>query len=68
MMPDMDGVAVYRALEAEWPHLASHLVLLTGGAVTEKAREFASRQRVPLLSKPASTDELRAALERAARP
>ncbi len=66
MMPGMDGAAFYSVLKARFPHLVGRLVFLTGGAVTERTRNFVLEEKVRLLSKPVSTDELEAAIARAA--
>jgi two-component system, NtrC family, sensor kinase len=57
MMPDVDGEAFYRALE---PWLAERVVFMTGGAFTERSRDFLASVDNVCLDKPVSAAELRA--------
>lgn len=68
MMPGLDGVAFYAELKAKFPVLTKRIIFLSGGAVTERARNFVLEEKVLLLSKPVSTDELEAAISRIAPP
>ncbi len=52
MMADGGGTRVYDTLHASAPDLAARLVFLTGGAVTNEARDFLARQPQPVLYKP----------------
>lgn len=57
-MPDVDGTAVYRAVE----QLASPrpaVLLMTGHAEGSAGADFLQATQVPVLSKPVGVDELR---------
>jgi len=54
---------VFERLTAEWPHAASNVVFMTGGAFTPESREFLERSGQRLLPKPFRLDELRAIVE-----
>jgi signal transduction histidine kinase len=60
LMPDAGGREVHERLAVDWPHLASRMVFMTGGAFTAEASEFLARSPHRLLSKPFAPDELRA--------
>ncbi len=59
MMPDIDGVAFYEAIEARWPRLTSRIVFVTGGAFTERARRFFERVDNERVDKPFDPPALR---------
>ena len=52
MMPDVNGAAVYAAVQREHPELAERFVFMTGGAFTPRAREFLSQHTGAQLEKP----------------
>ncbi len=58
MMPDIDGIAVHRALARTAPELLERLVFNTGGAFREEVRAWLERTPVPVLPKPSSRDEI----------
>jgi len=60
MMPEMTGMDLHDVLLAERPEYAGRLVFLTGGAFTERAREFITRTSAPVLDKPVDAEALRA--------
>jgi len=62
MMPDLNGRDVVERLKIQWPHLAERVVFMTGGAFTAESREFLQRTPYPVLTKPFSIDDLRAAV------
>jgi signal transduction histidine kinase len=62
LMPEGGGRGVFERLKAEWPHLASKVIFMTGGAFTPESREFLAQSSQPILTKPFSLDELRAAV------
>jgi signal transduction histidine kinase len=60
LMPEMGGREVYERLSVEWPHLASRVVFMTGGAFTSEASDFLECTDRRVLAKPFAADELRA--------
>jgi len=52
MMPDVNGAAVYAAVKRDHPKLAERFVFMTGGAFTDRAREFLSQHPGAQLEKP----------------
>jgi len=63
MMPDMDGLQVYKAIENRWPHLLSRMVFCTGGAFTARARDFVAAIDNVVLDKPLTVAQLDGLLE-----
>jgi signal transduction histidine kinase/CheY-like chemotaxis protein len=57
-MPHVDGVAVHDALTSSAPDLVSRFVVMSGGAVTPRAKTFLDRARPRSLGKPIELDEL----------
>lgn len=51
-LPDMEGWAVYARLVEVSPALASRVIILTGGAVSEAAKSFLARTSCPVVLKP----------------
>jgi signal transduction histidine kinase len=62
LMPETAGAAVFDRLKADWPHLAPNVIFMTGGAFTPESRAFLEQSQQPILTKPFSSDELRAAV------
>jgi CheY-like chemotaxis protein/anti-sigma regulatory factor (Ser/Thr protein kinase) len=58
MMPAGGGERFYRTLLGFAPELARRVVFLTGGAVTDAARQFLRAQPQPVLTKPLDLDQL----------
>jgi DNA-binding response OmpR family regulator len=58
-MPEMDGVAVYRALRDRIPELASRFILMTGGTTSEEEQALIEGLELAPLEKPFSLDDLR---------
>ncbi|MET0793141.1 MAG: ATP-binding protein [Polyangiaceae bacterium] len=52
MMPDVSGAAVFEAVKRDHPELVARFVFMTGGAFTDRAREFLSRHTGAQLEKP----------------
>ena len=67
MMPELDGLALARALEARVPGLARRFVFMTGGAFGTELVEALEAAPQPKLAKPFTLAELHAALSKAAR-
>lgn len=66
-MPGMDGPALYDTV-ADWrPGLLQRFVFMTGGAFTERTREFVRDVDATMLRKPLARRELEEALENAAK-
>jgi CheY-like chemotaxis protein len=64
MMPEMTGMDLHRELSRAAPEQASRMVFLTGGAFTEKARQFLSETVKEYLEKPFDPVNLRAIVQR----
>jgi two-component system cell cycle sensor histidine kinase/response regulator CckA len=52
MMPDVSGAAVFETVKQSHPELVDRFVFMTGGAFTERAREFLSHYPGAQLEKP----------------
>ena len=66
-MPEMDGPALYRALEQRHPRMVPRIVFVTGSAFDAVSEEFLSDTRVPWLAKPFSIADLHKFTQRALR-
>jgi signal transduction histidine kinase len=64
MMPAGGGERFYRTLLGFAPEVARRVVFLTGGAVTDAARQFLRTQPQPVLTKPLELDQLAEVAER----
>ncbi len=64
MMPDISGAGVYQAVERDRPNLAPRFVFITGGAFTEKARDFLEQHPGERLEKPFTIDNVERLLGR----
>jgi len=62
MMPDITGMDLHDTLLAERPEYADRFLLLTGGAFTDRARDFLARTRARVLEKPVDALALRSAV------
>jgi two-component system, cell cycle sensor histidine kinase and response regulator CckA len=51
-LPELSGLEIRAALSERCPALLSRFVLMTGGAVTEEARDFLDTYSGPVLNKP----------------
>ena len=58
MMPDVTGMDVFEAVCAANPDYASRFVFMTGGAFTQRAREFVDTSGCPTLDKPLALAEI----------
>jgi len=58
MMPEMSGIEFHGELAHKHPELAAHVIFLTGGAFTLRAREFLDRVPNPRLGKPFDWEQL----------
>lgn len=64
VMPEFDGLAVYREIEARNPDLARRFVFMSGGALTADARALVAQMQGRFIEKPFAVEELRALLQR----
>jgi two-component system cell cycle sensor histidine kinase/response regulator CckA len=64
LMPEMNGIDLYRELGTRHPSLQGRVIFLSGGANTALAREFLGSVDNPCLKKPPQRVELLAAVER----
>lgn len=60
MMPEMNGMELYRKVQEDLPLLANRFVFLTGGAFTDQAARFLREVDCPTLDKPIDPALLRA--------
>lgn len=51
-LPTLSGMDVYERLTQVRPELVSRFILMTGGAVTDEARDFVATYPGPILNKP----------------
>lgn len=58
MMPEMNGVAFYKAVHDELPQLLKRLVFISGGAFTPETTHFLEMLEAPLIRKPFQLQEL----------
>lgn len=58
LMPDVDGVDLHGWVKEHQPGLEQHMVFVTGGAATLRAREFLAALPTPWVEKPFEMDEL----------
>jgi CheY-like chemotaxis protein len=65
MMPGMTGMDWYKWLSSHDRGLAARVIFVTGGAVTQKAREFLAHHDHAVVSKPFEPREILAAVARA---
>jgi two-component system cell cycle sensor histidine kinase/response regulator CckA len=57
--PDLGGRDLLERLETDWPHLASKVIFMTGGAFTPDSRAFLEGCHQRVLTKPFPIDQLR---------
>jgi signal transduction histidine kinase len=57
-MPGMSGSEVVEILGARWPALAARTILMTGGAIIERARKLLDETELPVLYKPFTAADL----------
>jgi PAS domain S-box-containing protein len=58
MMPDVTGMDLHARLAEARPDQAARMVFMTGGAFTERARQFLEGTRYPTLAKPFDLSDL----------
>jgi CheY-like chemotaxis protein len=67
-MPELDGVAFYRALEQRHPALCARLIFLTGDTLDPILGEFLRQSGHPSVAKPCALPQLRRALAQVLAP
>jgi len=68
MMPELTGMDFHARLREARPELADHVIFLSGGAFTPRAREFFERVPNPRVDKPIDPAKLRSLVEGAPPP
>jgi PAS domain S-box-containing protein len=68
MMPDMSGMDLHDRIAGLAPEVARRMIFVTGGAFSDRAREFLDRSPNPRLEKPFEAAVLRDAVASVARP
>ncbi|HEY0254465.1 MAG TPA: ATP-binding protein [Kofleriaceae bacterium] len=63
MMPELSGMDVHDEITRAYPHVLPHLAFMSGGAFTERAKEFCARITLPFLDKPIDLKRIRALLQ-----
>lgn len=63
MMPEMDGIEVFKQIAHRWPGLQDRVIFCTGGAFTPVAKDFLHAASNPWISKPVPWDTLLGLLE-----
>jgi CheY-like chemotaxis protein len=58
-MPEISGMDLYEKLVQFRPTLADRIIFMTGGAFTERSREFVGRVKNPCIDKPIDLRQLR---------
>ncbi len=66
MMPDLDGMQLYRIICERWPELRSRLIFCSGGAFAADARDFleSARHEHVVIEKPVRRDDVLEAVRR----
>lgn len=62
--PSMPPDEIYSKIEQALPHLASRLVMITGGEPSKKTRALVDHRAIPTLEKPLDMDQVRQLLAR----
>jgi signal transduction histidine kinase len=67
LMPEVTGMEIYERLAVDTPNEAKKMVFLTGGAFTDRAREFLERVPNPRIEKPFEVSNILAMIARVLR-
>jgi two-component system cell cycle sensor histidine kinase/response regulator CckA len=67
MMPELSGMEIYARTVARRPALAHRFVFITGGAFTDRARDFIAEVPNPVVEKPFDLATIRRVVEKMAR-
>ena len=57
-MPDMDGLALWRALRKQYPDVVRHMAFVTGDTLSSSIAPFIAETGLPCLEKPFSPEEV----------
>jgi len=68
MMPETNGMEVFRRVSERCPEVASRFVFMTGGAFTQSAREFLKNSTLVCLEKPFELRQIRDLVRERAEP
>jgi len=63
-LPDMSGIELYRHIKDATPSWAKRIVFITGDVMGTDTRSFLSRTKVPYITKPFDTEQLKRNLNR----
>jgi signal transduction histidine kinase/ActR/RegA family two-component response regulator len=58
MMPGLTGMDVFEEIERRYPAIANRVVFISGGGLTERARDFIERHADRMLAKPIDSRQL----------
>lgn len=67
MMPDVDGPTVYEEVKKSAPHLVARTVFCSGGAFTQRMKDFVSSLPNGVLEKPVMKEKLKELIEEMSR-
>ena len=62
-MPDLDGPALLRRLQSEWPALVKRLIFITGDTVGLGTGSALDKLGCPVIEKPISPEEMRRVIQ-----
>ena len=65
MMAEVSGMELFAQVEGQYPQLAERFIFMTGGAFTDRAREFIANIHQPLLEKPFDIQQVQALVSKA---
>lgn len=68
MMPEVSGMEVFATVAERRPDVASRFVFMTGGAFTQRAREFLKQTHLVCLEKPFDLHQIRDLVKERAEP
>ncbi|MDP3768625.1 MAG: ATP-binding protein, partial [Dehalococcoidia bacterium] len=63
-MPEMDGPALYRALEQRYPGLTKRFIFISGDVLSGETAKFIESSGLPALNKPFVAPDVRAIIQR----
>jgi signal transduction histidine kinase/CheY-like chemotaxis protein len=58
IMPEMSGIELYHAIRERFPDVAERVIFITGGAITQEAREFMESEQHRVVEKPLDVKEI----------
>jgi PAS domain S-box-containing protein len=66
-MPELDGPALYRGLEQQYPQMCRRFIFLTGDTLNPEAMAFVEQRGIPRLTKPFTGAEVRHVIQQVLR-